>query len=80
MEDKLRFSEKDKDLFVEFLNMVAEKAEFNFKTKEVIKYFKLLSFMQQEMLPKINANIFEIKRVINPIPSSEEAQNSESKE
>jgi hypothetical protein len=58
-----KFSEEDKKKVVEFLNLIAEKAEFKLNTQDVIKYFKLLAFMQQELLPKINANILEIKAI-----------------
>lgn len=61
----LNFNEEDKQKFVEFLNMVAKHAEFKVNTAELIQYFKLLSCMQKTILPKIDANILEIKRVIN---------------
>lgn len=61
MENK--FKDEDKEKIVKFLNMVATKAEFKMNTKEVIDYFKLLSYMQQELLPKIDANIFEVKSI-----------------
>lgn len=58
------FTEEDKQKVVEFLNIVAKHARFNFDTQEVIQYFKLLSNMQQKILPKIEANILEVRRVI----------------
>lgn len=61
---ELNFTEDDKKKTVEFLNMLSEHAEFKFNTNEVISYFKLLAHMQQKILPKIEANILEIKRVI----------------
>jgi len=64
MENK--FNEKDKEKVIEFLNIVAQKAKFEMNTQEIIKYFSLLSHMQKEILPKINDNILEIKRVIEP--------------
>lgn len=66
MENK--FNDKDKEKIVDFLNFVAQKAEFKMTTQEVIKYFGLLSFMQKELLPKIDANIMEITKVIEPKP------------
>lgn len=63
--DKLRFKEEDKTKIIDFLNLVATHAEFKFKTQDVIKYFKLLNYMQVELLPKVDANILEIKRVID---------------
>lgn len=68
-----KFTEEDKKNFVDFLNMIAHHAEFKLNTQDLIQYFKLLSKMQQVILPKIDANIFEIKRVVNP-PPEEEAQ------
>ncbi len=64
--NKNNFNEEDKQRAVEFLNMVAQHAEFKLKTDELIKYFKLLAHMQQSILPKIDANIIEIKRIIEP--------------
>lgn len=58
-----KFSEEDKAKVVQYLNYVATKAEFNMKTDDIIKYYKLLSYMQTELLPKIEANIFEIKSI-----------------
>lgn len=63
--DKNNFNEEDKKKFVEFLNMVAKHASFHLKTDEIIYYFKLLSYMQQTMLPKIDANILEIRKIID---------------
>lgn len=64
MENK--FNQDDLNKFVDFLNSVATNANFNFKTDELIKYFKLLSHMQQTILPKMKANIAEVLRVIEP--------------
>ncbi len=61
MENK--FNEDDKKKLVEFLNMIAQKASFQLDTKEIISYYKLLSFMQQELLPKLDANIMEVVAV-----------------
>jgi hypothetical protein len=60
----MNFIEDDKQKLVEFLNMVAKHAKFELNTAEVIQYFKLLSHMQTKMIPKIDANILEIKRII----------------
>lgn len=59
-----RFTEEDKQKVVDFLNMVANHADLKLNTSQLIRYFKLLSFMQQELLPKIDANTFEIKKVV----------------
>jgi len=61
-----KFNEEDKQNFISFLNMVAEKAKFELNTSEIIKYFKLLAHMQQHIVPKIEANILEIKKVHEP--------------
>jgi hypothetical protein len=62
MKDK--FNEEDKKKFIEFLNFVAKEAEFTLKTDRILEYFKLLNYMQSSMLPKIDANILEVKKVI----------------
>ena len=64
MSFKNNFTEDDKKKVVDFLNTVATNATFNMKTEEIIQYFKLLSFMQQTLLPKINQHILEVKRII----------------
>lgn len=60
----LNFTEEDKMKAVQFLNMIAKHASYKMKTDELITYFRLLSHMQQAILPKIDANILEVKRVI----------------
>lgn len=60
------FKEEDKQKLIEFLNMVATKANFNLNTQEVISYYKLLSYMQQTLLPKINGHILEVVKVVEP--------------
>jgi hypothetical protein len=61
---ELNFTEEDKQKFIDFLNMVAKHAKFDMNTVELVAYFKLLSHMQGKLLPKLDANILEIKRVI----------------
>lgn len=61
---EMHFTEEDKQKFVEFLNMIAKNARFDLSTAELIQYFKLLSHMQQKIIPKIDANIFEIKKIV----------------
>lgn len=58
------FTEEDKKKVIAFLNMIATYATFTLKTPELIQYFKLLSHMQQTVLPKIDANILEILAVV----------------
>jgi hypothetical protein len=74
-----KFKEEDKEKVIEFLNLVAKHAKFNMDTAEIINYFKLLSFMQKELLPKINANILEIVKVVEAKPTEETPPVSESK-
>jgi len=66
MEEKKQnsFTEEDKESVIQFLNFIANKAEFKMNTKEVIEYFKLLTYMQKTLLSKIDDNIFEIKKII----------------
>jgi hypothetical protein len=62
--DNNKFTKEDKQKVIEFLNFIASTAEFKMNTNQVIAYFKLLNFMQQSLLPKIEANIFELERII----------------
>lgn len=58
------FTEDDKNKLIELLNFLAEKATFsNWKTADSIKHFKLLSHAQNVLIPKIEANILEVKKV-----------------
>jgi hypothetical protein len=69
---ELKFNEADYQKASEFLNMVAKTATFSLNTVELINYFKLLAHMQQFILPKINANILEVIKVVEtPEPSPE---------
>lgn len=65
MEDYMenKFTDKDKERLIKYLNFVFTKANFNMNSKEVLEYHGLLSFMQKELLPKVEANIFEIKSI-----------------
>lgn len=73
----LNFNEDDKKKFIEFLNIVAKNAVFTMKTDEIVSYFKLLAHMQNSMLPKLEANILEIVRVMETPP--EEAKKEPTK-
>lgn len=68
---EMNFTEEDKQKFVEFLNMIAKNARFDLNTVELIQHFKLLSHMQQKILPKIDANILEVKRIVDPVKQEE---------
>ena len=63
---EMKFKDEDKDKVIEFLNLIATHGKFNLSTQEVIKYFQLLNYMQKIILPKIDANVMEVKRVIEP--------------
>ena len=63
--NKNTLTEDDKKKFVEFLNCVAKHAKFELNTEELINYFKLLSYMQNTLLGKINDNILEVKKVVD---------------
>jgi len=59
------FTEDDKKKLVDFLNAVANKASFkDMNVQDIIAFFKLLSHMQTVLLPKIDANILEVIRVV----------------
>ena len=58
-----KFNEEDKENVIKFLNIVAKKAEFKMNTGEIIEYFKLLNFMQQTLLPKVDSHILEVKSI-----------------
>jgi hypothetical protein len=57
------FTEEDQENLVDFLNMTATKAKFEMNTAELIKYFKLLSFMQNTLKRKVEGHILELKEV-----------------
>lgn len=70
MENKI--TEEDVKKVIEFLNMVAQKAQFNMNTMEIIKYFGLLSHMQKDIIPKLRDNILEVIAVHESEPSEGE--------
>jgi hypothetical protein len=62
-----KFSQGDSEKVVQLLNIVATKAEFNgLDVKQIIAFTKLLNWAQTELLPKIDANIFEVVSVTPP--------------
>lgn len=67
-----RFTEEDRAKVVKYLNMVATHARFDHDTNELIEYFKLLSFMQKTLIPKIDSHVFEITKVVEPKTESPE--------
>jgi len=63
------FSKDDLNKVIEFLNFIATRATFeNWKTEDTIKHFRLLQHMQATIIPKIEAHLFEIERVIQMTP------------
>jgi len=62
------FNEDDKKKFIDYLNSVADSAKFEMNTQQLCDYFKLLAHMQQVILPKINANILEVKKIVEAAP------------
>ena len=67
MENKI--TEEDVKKVIEFLNIVAQKAQFNMNTMEIIKYFGLLSHMQKDIIPKLRDNILEVVAVHEAVDS-----------
>lgn len=61
-----KFTDEDKQKLIDFLNIVADNATFELKTNDIITYFKLLAHMQQVIIPKINSNILEVIKVVEP--------------
>ena len=59
-------TDEDKKKLTEYMNYVAEHATFTHKTDGIIAYFKLLAYLQQTLLPKIDANILEVIKVVEP--------------
>lgn len=77
MDNNLQFNEQDKEKVVKFLNLLGEKANYNLSTKEVIEFFGYLTYLQKTLIPKIDANIFQIEKVVQveeapPIPEGDE--------
>lgn len=61
------FKKEDKDKVIEFLNFIAKKAKFDdLSIQDSIDLVKLLTFMQQTLLTKIDSNILEVVRVVEP--------------
>ena len=66
------FNEADKQKLIDFLNIVAKNATFTMKTDEIVNFFKLLAHMQQVILPKMDTNILEVLRVVEPPKADKE--------
>lgn len=64
------FKDEDKEKVIEFLNFLAQHAKFDdLNIEKIIKFFKLLSYLQTQIIPKINDHILEIKKVHEPTDS-----------
>lgn len=75
-----KFTEADKTKLVDFLNFIATKATFpNWKTEDTVAHFKLLAHIQNIILPKIDANIFEMGKVVQLEKSPEETKEPKSR-
>lgn len=59
-------TEEDHQICIDFLNSVAKYATYQVTTEQLIGHFRLLSRMQQQVLPRIKANILEVKKVHEP--------------
>lgn len=46
-------TDKDKQCIIDFLNLVAQHAEFKYNTEKAIEHVGLLSRLQRDVLPKI---------------------------
>lgn len=82
---KNNFTEDDKKKVIDFLNCVGKNAKFEMGVPDIIEFFKLLSFMQQSLLPKIDAHILEVIRVVEaplkdaPLDESKKESSKKSK-
>lgn len=74
------FKEKDSENIVKLLNFISDKARFNLDVKETITLYGLMAWAQQDLKPKIDAHVMEVKRVVeNPEPKPEPKKRSSKK-
>lgn len=57
------FTAADAEKLTQFLNFVANKAEFRVNVKEIIEFFKLLHWAQNELHKKVEGSVAEITAV-----------------
>jgi len=76
MNPNKNFNEEDKQKVIKFMNIVAKNAKFTMDTAEIIEYFKLLSFMQQGLIPKIDRHCLEVLQVVEPESEVESSDSS----
>jgi len=71
MENK--FTKEDKEKLIEFINFLATKCKLDGITiSDNIKFYGLLSFVQKELIPKIENNILEVVKVVESEDNKEE--------
>ena len=76
--NELSFKEEDIKKTVEYLNFINEFSKFkDLGNKEIIQYFQLLSYMQKNVLPKMEANIAEIKKIVHKEKESKKTKSKE---
>ena len=58
------FNEKDAEKLVGLLNFIAKNAKFkDLDVSQVIEFFRLLNWAQTDLLPKVEANIFQVENI-----------------
>ena len=69
--DKKYFTSKDTEKLISLLNLVATHSEFNKLTvNNILEFARLLNWSQTQLLPKIEANVFEVLGVRQLDPNS----------
>ena len=67
------FTEADIKKATELINFISDKAEFTLNQKEIIEHFQRLAWFQQQLIPKMEANILEVKNIVKA-PAKEEGE------
>ena len=74
------FTDEDIRKATELINFISDKAEFTLNQKEIIEHFQRLAWFQQQLIPKMEANILEVKRVTKASePTEEKVEKKKSK-
>jgi len=68
---KSSFTDKDSANLVKLLNFVADKAKLNLEVKDVIEFYGLLVWAQNDLKKKIEQNVLEVLAVKEPAPATE---------
>jgi len=58
-----RFTEEDIKKATDLMNFISDKAEFTLTQKEIIEHFQRLAWFQQQLIPKMEAHILEVKYI-----------------